>query len=73
MIVGTSGWTSLEVVKLVVAALTAFAVVAAGSWINSRLKSREAGHAAQQNTVEGCIVAFDRLARSLNRLMCYCA
>jgi hypothetical protein len=68
-----SPWNSLEVVKLVVAALTPLFVAAVGFWLNKRLKSLEAAQWAQQKVVERRIKAYDDLAPSLNQLYCFFA
>jgi hypothetical protein len=72
-VVATSVWNSLEVVKLVVAALTPVLVAAVGYWINRRLKSLEAAQWAQQKIIERRIIAYDELAPSLNTLFCFFA
>lgn len=69
----TASWTSLEVAKIAVAALTPLAVAGGGYWINRRLKSLEAAQWAQQKIVERRIRAYDELAPALNRLFCFFA
>jgi hypothetical protein len=66
-------WNSLEVVKLLVAALTPIVVGVGGYWINRRLKSLEAAQWSQQKIVERRIQAYDELAPSVNRLFCFFA
>lgn len=66
-----SAWSSLEVVKILVATLTPVLVVAVGFWVNRRLKALEAAQWAQQKVVERRIKAYDELAPSLNELYCY--
>jgi hypothetical protein len=72
-VVAATIWSSLEIAKLVVAALTPMVVAAAGYWINRRLKSLEAAQWSQQKIVERRIQAYDELAPSLNRLFCFFA
>lgn len=71
--IAVAGWTSLEIAKLVVAALTPVLVAVVGLWINRRLKSLEAAQWTRQKIVERRIVAYDDLATPLNRLFCYFA
>jgi hypothetical protein len=66
-------WNSLEVVKLLVGALTPILVGMAGFWLNRRLKALEAAQWAQQKIVERRIAAYDELAVPLNQLFCYFA
>ena len=69
----SSVWNSLEIAKLVVAALTPVLVAAVGYWINRRLKSLEQAQWAQQKIVKRRIVAYDQLAPPLNKLFCFVA
>lgn len=64
-------WNSLEVVKLVVAALTPVAVAGIGFWLNGRLKSLEQAQWSQQKIIERRIKAYDELAKPLNQLFCF--
>jgi hypothetical protein len=64
-------WTSLEIVKLIVAGLTPVLVVLAGFWLNRRLKSLEQAQWAQQKVIERRIQAYDELAKPLNQLFCF--
>jgi hypothetical protein len=66
-----SVWNSLEVLKLIVAALTPILVALGGYWINKRLKSLEAAQWAQQKVIERRIKAYDELASGLNQLLCF--
>jgi len=68
---GAATWNSLEVVKLAVAALTPLIVVAAGFWLNRRLKSLEQAQWARQKVVERRIRAYDEMAPKLNQLFCF--
>jgi hypothetical protein len=69
--ISASTWNSLEIAKLIVAALTPILVAVAGFWINKRLKSVEAAQWTQQKIVERRIAAYDQLAPGLNQLFCY--
>jgi hypothetical protein len=64
-------WNSLEVVKLLVAALTPILVVVAGFWLNRRLRSLEQAQWSQQKVIERRIKAYDELARPLNQMFCF--
>jgi len=64
-------WTSLEIAKLVTAALTPLFVVIVGFWLNRRLKSLEQAQWSQQKVVERRIKAYDELAKPLNQLLCF--
>lgn len=66
-----NAWTSLEVAKLVVAALTPVFVAIAGFWLNRRLKALEQAQWAQQKVIERRIAAYDEMAPQLNRLYCF--
>lgn len=66
-------WNSLEIVKLLVAALTPIVVAVGGYWINRRLKSLEAAQWTQQKIVERRIKAYDELAPGVNKLFCFFA
>jgi hypothetical protein len=68
---GHDAWTSLEIAKLAVAALTPLLVVAAGFWLNGRLKSLEQAQWSRQKVIERRITAYDELARPLNDLFCF--
>ncbi|HEX3360755.1 MAG TPA: hypothetical protein VHS74_07170 [Solirubrobacterales bacterium] len=57
--------------KLAVAALTPILVVAAGFWLNRRLKSVEQAQWSHQKVIERRIKAYDELAKSLNELLCF--
>jgi hypothetical protein len=72
-VVAASTWTSLEIVKLAVAALTPVVVAVAAYWLNRRLKSVEAAQWSQQKIIERRIQAYDELAPSLNKLFCFFA
>lgn len=67
----TDPWNSLEVVKLVVAALTPIAVAGIGFWLNGRLKSLEQAQWSRQKVVERRIKAYDEMAKPLNQLLCF--
>jgi hypothetical protein len=71
--VAASTWTSLEIAKLAVAALTPIVVAVGAYWLNRRLKSVEAAQWSRQKIVERRIQAYDELAPSLNKLFCFFA
>jgi hypothetical protein len=64
-------WNSLEIAKLVIAALTPLLLAAAGFWLNRRLKSLEQAQWSQQKVIERRIKAYDELAPPLNDLFCF--
>lgn len=66
-----AAWTSLEVAKLIVSALTPVIVATVAFWLNRRLKSLEQAQWSQQKVVERRIKAYDELAKPLNQLYCY--
>ena len=68
---GHDAWTSLEIAKLAVAALTPLLVVGAGFWLNGRLKSLEQAQWSRQKVIERRITAYDEMARPLNELYCF--
>jgi hypothetical protein len=68
-----AGWSSLEITKIAVSALTPIVVAGAGYWINRRLRSLESAQWSQQKIVERRIQAYDDLAPDLNRLFCFFA
>jgi hypothetical protein len=65
------GWNSLEIVKLVVAALTPIAVALMGWWISRYLKRLEHLQWANQKAVEKRLDIYSQLAPLLNDLYCY--
>jgi len=64
-------WNSLEVVKLLVAALTPVLVVIVGFGLNRRLRSLEQAQWSQQKVIERRIKAYDELAKPLNQILCF--
>jgi hypothetical protein len=64
-------WNSLEIVKLVVAALTPLAVAVLGWWISRQLKRFEHLQWASQKAVEKRLEVYSALAPVLNDLYCY--
>jgi len=64
-------WNSLEIAKLIVAALTPLLVAAIGLWINHRLKGIEYLQWTNQKLTEKRITVFEQLAPLLNDLLCY--
>jgi hypothetical protein len=69
----TSVWNSLEVVKLLVAALAPISVALLGWFISGQLKRLEDLQWKNRKVVEKRIEIFDRLAPDLNQLYCYFA
>lgn len=67
----TGTWTSLEIVKLVVAALTPLAVALLGWWLSGHLKRLEHLQWASQKAVEKRLEVYSTLAPILNDLYCY--
>jgi hypothetical protein len=67
----TATWNSLEVVKVVVAALTPLAVAVLGWWISRQLKRLEHLQWANQKAVEKRLEVYSALAPVLNDLYCY--
>jgi hypothetical protein len=66
-----STWNSLEAAKLAVATLTPILVVAAGFWLDRRLKSVEQAQWTHQKVIERRIKAYDELGKPLNELLCF--
>src|SRR5258708_428295 len=66
-----SVWTSLEVAKLIVSALTPFLLIIIGLWINRHLKSLDYLQWTNQKVTEKRIAVFEELAPKLNDLLCY--
>jgi hypothetical protein len=64
-------WNSLEIAKLVVAALTPIAVAVLGWWISRRLKRLEHLQWASQKAIEKRLAVYSKLAPALNELFCY--
>lgn len=64
-------WNGLEVAKLIVAALTPLVVIAIGMWINRSLKKLDYLQWTNQKITEKRLAIFDKLAPSLNDLLCY--
>jgi hypothetical protein len=64
-------WTSLEIAKLVVSALTPLVVVIIGLWISRSLKRLEYLQWTNQKVTEKRIEVFEELAPLLNDILCY--
>jgi hypothetical protein len=64
-------WNSLEVVKLIVSALTPVVVVLFGFWFNRRLKQFESRQWVNQKAIEKRLEVYSALAPVLNDLYCY--
>lgn len=67
----TSQWTSLEVVKLVIAALTPLTVVGLGVLIAARTRRVEDVRWANQLIVERRVELFGLTAPKLNKILCF--
>jgi hypothetical protein len=65
------GTTSLEIVKLVVAALVPLGVAVLGWWFTRLVKRLDATQWLNQKLVEKRIAIVDQLASDLNDLYCY--
>jgi hypothetical protein len=68
---GGGGWTSLEIVKVGVAAATPLIVLLGGFWLNGRLKKLEHAQWSTQKVIERRISAYDQIAGTANDLYCY--
>lgn len=64
-------WSSLEIAKLIVSALTPIMVVIVGLWIGRSLKRLEYLQWTNQTITEKRIAVFEELAPLLNDLLCY--
>src|SRR4051794_5983466 len=71
MMTPTATWNSLEIVKLIVDALTPLIVAFLGWWISRRLKRLEQMQWANQKAVEKRLEIYSSLAPVLNDLYCY--
>jgi hypothetical protein len=67
----TGGWTSLEIAKLVVAALTPLVVAVLGAFFARTLKHAENEQWFGQRLVEKRIELLDEALPTLNELYCY--
>jgi hypothetical protein len=65
------GWTSLEVAKLLVSALTPLAVVVLGFYVARISRRVEAVQWANQTVVARRLQIFDQVAPKLNQLLCF--
>lgn len=66
-----SPWSSLEIAKLLVSALTPVAVLLFGLWVNRLLKRFEHVQWANQKVIEKRLSVFDDLAPLCNDVLCY--
>jgi hypothetical protein len=66
-----TGWTSLEIVKLVVDVLTPIAVVGLGIFVARTTSRLEQNQWAGQKVVESRLEVFKEVAPKLNRLLCF--
>lgn len=64
-------WNTLEVAKLIVAALAPVSIVMLGFFVNRRIKDLERIEWTNRKAIEKRIDLFDRLAPDVNRLYCY--
>ena len=64
-------WNSLEVAKLIVAALAPVSIVMLGFLVNRRIKDIERIEWTNRKGIEKRVELFDRLAPEVNRLYCY--
>jgi hypothetical protein len=64
-------WNSLEVMKLLVSALTPIAVLGFGFWFNRQLKQFEHLQWAHQKVIEKRIKIYEENVPQLNDLLCY--
>jgi len=64
-------WSSLEIVKIIVAILSPIAVVIIGFWINRQLKNIDHSLWVNQKVIERRLMLFDEMAPSLNDVLCY--
>jgi hypothetical protein len=64
-------WNSLEVAKLIVAALAPVSIVMLGFFVNRRIKDLERIEWSNRKAIEKRLELFDRLAPEINRLYCY--
>jgi hypothetical protein len=66
-----SPWNSLEIAKLIVAALTPFAVVLLGVWVARLTRRVEASQWANQKLIEKRIKLLEEVLPQLNEVYCY--
>lgn len=67
----TGGWTSLEIVTLIVSALTPLAVVGVGYLVSRATTRLESVQWANQTVIQRRLDIFSEAAPSLNRLLCF--
>ncbi|MGH3694701.1 MAG: hypothetical protein ACRDRX_12080 [Pseudonocardiaceae bacterium] len=67
----SGGWTSLEIVKLMVSALIPITVVGVGYIVSRATKRLEAVQWANQTVIERRLDIFQQVAPKLNRLLCF--
>jgi hypothetical protein len=65
------GWTSLEIVKLVVGTLTPLAVLVLGIFVNRISRRVEATQWANQSVITRRLEIFTEIAPKLNQLYCF--
>lgn len=71
LLLQSTSWTSLEVVKLIVAALTPIAVAVLGIWLSRHLRRVEHLQWGNQKIIEKRLEIYSELAPVLNDLYCY--
>jgi len=64
-------WNSLEVVKLVVSAITPLSIAIIGVYLNKQVKKFEHTQWRNQKLIEKRLAVYDELAPLLNDLLCY--
>ena len=64
-------WNSLEVVKLIISALTPIIVILIGFWIHKLLKDIESRQWVNQTVIQWKVNIYDELSLLLNDLYCY--
>lgn len=67
-----SGFTPLEITKLLVDALTPLAVLFLGIWLNRLAKRLEQAQWTNQKLIEKRIAVYDAMAPKLNDILCFC-
>lgn len=65
------GWTSLEIVKLAVAALTPLLVLLIGFWVTRATRRVEQAQWASRTLIAKRLELFDEMAEPLNDLYCF--
>lgn len=66
-----SPWNSLEIVKLIVAALTPIFIIVVGFWLNKRMRRIEQLQWSNQKIIEKRIAFYDKVVPLINDLLCF--